>query len=246
MNLFFNIGQYFLMMKKVFSRPEKTRIYVQQTIKEFEIIGINSVGIVALISAFMGAILAIQTAYNMENPLLPNYLVGLAVRDSVLLEFSSSIICLILSGKVGSNIASEIGTMRVTEQIDALEIMGINSASYLVLPKLVAAFLTFPLLVIMSMFIAIMGGWLGGLTSGMVPTEEFIYGVQYAFHPFYIVYALIKTAAFSFIIISISSYQGYYTSGGALEVGKASTKAVVYSSVMVLLFNLLLTQLILT
>lgn len=246
MKIFFHLGQYFLLMLKVFSRPEKSRIYLKQTLRELDVIGISSVGIVALISVFMGAAITIQTAYNMENPLLPGYLIGLSVRDITLLEFSSTIVGLILAGKVGSNIASEIGTMRVTEQIDALEIMGVNSASYLILPKIMAAVFIFPFLAITSMFIGISGGWVGGIAAGVVSTEEFIYGVQYAFNPFYITYALIKTLVFAFIITSVSAYQGYYTSGGALEVGRSSTKAVVYSSILILLFNLLLTQLILT
>ncbi|HBF88069.1 MAG TPA: ABC transporter permease [Bacteroidales bacterium] len=246
MKIFFHLGQYVILMRKVFSRPEKSRIYLKQTLKELDIVGISSVGIVALISVFMGAAMTIQTAYNMENPLLPEYLIGLSVRDITLLEFSSTIVGLILAGKVGSNIASEIGTMRVTEQIDALEIMGVNSASYLILPKIIAAVFIFPFLVIVSMFVGISGGWLGGVSAGVVSTEEFVYGVQYGFNAFYITYALIKTVVFALIITSVSAYQGYFTSGGALEVGRSSTKAVVYSSILILLFNLLLTQLILT
>lgn len=246
MNLFYHIGRYTVLLFKVFSKPEKSRVFFNNLFKEFEIIGVNSIGIVAIISVFMGSVITIQTAYNIENPLLPKYLIGLTARDSILLEFSSTIVCLILAGKVGSNIASEIGTMRVTEQIDALEIMGVNSASYVIYPKIVAAVLIIPFLTIFSIIIGIFGGWLGGVMAGVTSTEEYVYGIQYSFNPFYVTYSLIKTAAFAFIITSVSSYQGYFVSGGALEVGKASTKAVVYSSIVILLFNLILTQLILT
>jgi phospholipid/cholesterol/gamma-HCH transport system permease protein len=193
----------------------------------------------------MGAVITLQTAYNIVSPIIPRYMVGLAARDSIILEFSSTIVCLILAGKVGSNIASEIGTMRVTEQIDALDIMGINSAGFLVLPKVLASVSIFPLLVGISMGVGIAGGWLAGISTGVVPSAEFVYGLQYGFIPFYVFYSLIKSVVFAFIIATISAYWGYFTSGGALEVGKSSTKAVVVSSIQILLFNLLLTQLLL-
>ncbi|MCK4661983.1 MAG: ABC transporter permease [Bacteroidales bacterium] len=245
MNIFFHIGRYFLLMLKVFSRPEKTKIYFKQTLKEINILGIGSIGIVVIISIFMGAVITLQTAYNTENPLIPMYLIGLTARDSMMLEFSSTIVGLILAGKVGSNIASEIGTMRVTEQIDAMEIMGVNSASYLILPKIVATIFINPFLTIISMFVGIVGGWFAAVSTGAVTSYDYIYGIHYAFIPFYITYALIKTVVFAFIITTVSAYHGYYTQGGALEVGRSSTKAVVYSSVLILLFNLLLTQLLL-
>ncbi len=210
-----------------------------------EVLGINSTGIVAIISFFMGAVITIQTAYNTESPLFPAYLIGLAARDSILLEFSSTIVALILAGKVGSNIASEIGTMRVTEQIDALEIMGVNSAAYLILPKIVALMIIAPFLSVLSMAVGIVGGWIAGTTVGVVSTPDYIYGIQYAFIPYYITYSLIKSVVFAFIITTVSSYHGYYTRGGALEVGRSSTLAVVHSSVVILLFNLILTQLML-
>jgi phospholipid/cholesterol/gamma-HCH transport system permease protein len=194
----------------------------------------------------MGAVITLQTAYNTENPICPKYLVGLGCRDSIILEFSSTVAALILAGKVGSNIASEIGTMRVTEQIDALEIMGINSASYLVLPKIIATLLFNPILTLLSICVGIFGGWAAGVLSGVITSKDFIYGIQYAFIPFYVVYALIKTLFFAFIITTVSAFQGYYVSGGSLEVGKSSTKAVVYSSVLVLICNLVLTQLLLS
>jgi phospholipid/cholesterol/gamma-HCH transport system permease protein len=233
-------------LKKVFTRPQKWSIFLQETVKEIDKLVLKSIGIVAIISAFMGAVITIQTAYNTENPFLPAYLVGLAARDSILLEFSSTIVALILAGKVGSNIASEIGTMRVSEQIDALEIMGVNSANYLVLPKITAAVLFNPFLCLLSMIVGIVGGWFVGAFTGAVTSQDYIDGIQSFFIPFYITYSLIKTVVFAFIITSIPAYYGYYVEGGSLEVGQASTKAVVFSSVMILLFNLILTQLLLS
>ena len=246
MKIFYHIGKYFLLLLKVFSPPEKKSVYYKQFMKEIQNLVIDSIGIVVIISAFMGAVITLQTAYNIENPFLPNYLVGLGCRDSLILEFSSTLIALILAGKVGSSIASELGTMRVTEQIDALEIMGVNSASYLIFPKIVAAVLFNPLLTMISIIVGIFGGWVAIIATGVVSSEDFISGIQYAFVPFYITYAMIKTIFFAFIITSVSAYHGYYASGGALEVGKSSTHAVVYSSVVVLLFNVILTQLLLS
>ncbi|MBC8266252.1 MAG: ABC transporter permease [Flavobacteriales bacterium] len=239
-----NIGQYFMMLRRVFSIPEKRTIFYKQIILEIEKIGINSLGIVLIISLFVGAVVTIQTAFNLSSPFLPKYLIGLATRDSLILEFSPTMICLILAGKVGSNIASEIGSMRVTEQIDALEIMGVNSANFLILPKIIAAMFFFPFLVIISMGIGMFGGWLGSISVD-VTTADFLYGLKYEFNPFYITYALTKTVVFAFIITSVSSFYGYFTKGGALEVGVSSTKAVVYSSVVLLIFNFILTQLLL-
>ncbi|MFM2190870.1 MAG: hypothetical protein RL491_1256, partial [Bacteroidota bacterium] len=208
-------------------------------------IGITSIGIVTLISVFMGAVITIQTVYNLVNPLVPLYVVGLVVRDSMIIEFSPTIIMLVLAGKVGSSIASEIGTMRVTEQIDALEIMGINSTGYLVLPKMIAAIFITPFLVLISMFVGVFGGWVAGELSGVIPSAEYIRGIQYQFLPFNVTFAMIKTVVFAYLVTSISTYQGFYTEGGALEVGKASTRAVVHSSVLILIFDYILTQLIL-
>jgi len=239
-----NIGQYFMMLRRVFSIPEKRTIFYRQIVLEVEKIGLNSLGIVLIISLFVGAVVTIQTAFNLNNPFLPKYLIGLATRDSLILEFSPTMICLILAGKVGSNVASEIGSMRVTEQIDALEIMGVNSANFLILPKIIAAMFFFPFLVIISMGIGMFGGWLGSISVD-VTTADFLYGLQYEFNPFYVTYALTKTVFFGFIMTSVASFYGYYTKGGALEVGVSSTKAVVYSSVVVLIFNFILTQLLL-
>ena len=241
-----HLGHYFLLLKKVFSKPEKPALYFKQTMSEFVNLGINSIGIIAIISFFMGAVITLQTAYNTENPIYPKYLIGLGCRDSMILEFSSTIAALILAGKVGSNIAAEIGTMRVTEQIDALEIMGVNSASYLILPKLIATLIFNPILTLIAIIVGIFGGGIAGTLAGVITTENFIYGIQYAFIPYYIVYSLIKTVFFAFIITSVSAFQGYYVVGGSLEVGRASTKAVVFSSVLILLFNVILTQLLLS
>ena len=239
-------GRYFLLLKKVFSRPEKPSVYYKQTMHELVYLGFYSIGITAIISFFMGAVITLQTAYNTENPIYPTYLIGLGCRDSIILEFSSTITALILAGKVGSSIASEIGTMRVTEQIDALEMMGVNSASYLILPKIIATLLFFPILTLLSICIGILGGWLAGTSAGVITSENYIYGIQYAFIPYYIVYSLTKMVVFAFIITSVSSFQGYFVEGGSLEVGRASTKAVVFSSVLILLFNVILTQLLLS
>lgn len=239
-------GLYFLFLKKVFSKPEKASVYYKQTMQEFVSLGLTSIGIISIISFFMGAVITLQTAYNTENPIYPTYLIGLGCRDSIILEFSSTVAALILAGKVGSNIASEIGTMRVTEQIDALEIMGINSASFLVLPKIIATLIFNPVLTLISICVGILGGWVAGTLSGVITSENFIYGIQYAFIPYYITYSLIKTVFFAFIITSVSSFQGYHVDGGSLEVGRSSTKAVVYSSVLILLFNVILTQLLLS
>jgi len=246
MKIFHLFGEYILLLVKVFTKPERGKIYYSLIVKEIDKLGIHSIGIVAIISAFMGAVITLQTAYNTENPFLPEYLIGLAARDSILLEFSSTIIGLILAGKVGSNIASELGTMRVTEQIDALEIMGVNSASYLILPKIVATVLFNPFLTMLSIVIGIIGGWSVGVFTGVVTTQSYIEGIRYAFIPYYITYAIIKTVVFAFLITTISAFYGYRVQGGSLEVGQASTRAVVMSSVFVLLFNLILTQLLLS
>jgi len=233
-------------MQRVFTKPQKTTIFRKQLFNEFEHLGIESLGIVAFISVFMGAVVAIQTAYNIDSPLIPMSMVGFTVRQSVILEFSPTVISLILAGKVGSRIASEIGTMRVTEQIDALEIMGVNSANYLIFPKVVASILINPVLIVFSMWLGILGGWVAMVATGLVTTSDFISGIRIDFEGYTIFYALTKTLFFAFIISSVSGFYGYETQGGALEVGQASTKAVVVSSILIILFNLVLTQLLLT
>ncbi|MFC2137010.1 MlaE family ABC transporter permease [Bacteroidota bacterium] len=246
MKLFYHLGRYFLLLLKVFEKPSKQSIYYKRFITEIENLGINSIGIVFIISIFSGAAITIQTAYNIENPLLPRYLIGVGARDSLLLEFSSTMVALILAGKVGSSIASELGTMRVTEQIDALEMMGVNSASYLIFPKIIALMFFAPFLTILSVFIGISGGFVAGVLAGVTTTEEYIYGIQYVFIPFYVLYAIIKSVVFAFLITSISAYQGYYVKGGALDVSNSSTRAAVNSSIFILMFNVILTQLLLS
>jgi phospholipid/cholesterol/gamma-HCH transport system permease protein len=245
-NIFGTIGRYFILMGRVFTRPQKGTIFWKQLFIEFDSLGLASIGIVVFISIFMGAVVAIQTAYNIDSPLIPMSMVGFTTRQSVILEFSPTVISLILAGKVGSRIASEIGTMRVTEQIDALEIMGVNSANYLIFPKITAAILINPVLIILSMWMGILGGWLSMTLSGLVTTNDYIEGIRIDFEGFTIFYSLIKTVVFAYIISSVSGFFGYETSGGALEVGHASTQAVVVSSILIILFNLILTQLLLT
>ncbi|MGY6563051.1 MAG: MlaE family ABC transporter permease [Luteibaculaceae bacterium] len=243
--LLYHIGRYFNLIWLSLKKPENFGVFRTRLSEELESIGLKSVGIVALLSAFMGAVIVLQTASNIDSPLLPLYTVGFTARQSIILEFAPTIISLILAGKVGSNIASELGTMRVTEQIDALEIMGINSASFLILPKILAAVIIFPFIIALAMGIGISGGAVVSITSDVLSLDDYIYGLQFDFKTFSVVYALIKAVFFGFIITSVSSYHGYYTKGGALEVGRSSTQAVVYSNIVILLVNYLLTQLLL-
>lgn len=245
MGFFESIGRYTELMSEVFSRPQRWRLLGKQVIKEIEKLGIDSLGITIIISFFIGTAITTQMVLNTENPLLPKYVTGLTTRETLLLEFSSTILCLILAGKVGSNIASEIGTMRITEQIDALKIMGVNAPNYLILPKIIGFVVIVPVLVVFSMFVGLLGGYLVGFTSGIIQPSVYVMGIQYAFNPFYVTYSLVKSLFFAFIISSTASYYGYYAYGGALEVGKASTKAVVNSSIIILLFNVLLTNIML-
>ena len=244
-NLFKQVGEYSLLIKRVFNNHDSWKMFFIQLPKELEKLGLQSLPIVVIISVFIGAIMTIQTKLNTENPLLPTYSTGLVTRDTLLLEFSSTILCLILAGKVGSNIASEIGTMRITEQIDALEIMGVNSANYLILPKVTAFVLMMPFLVIISMAVGLIGGYCVGLFTDIISTADYLLGIQYAFIPYYVFYAIVKSLVFAFIISSVASYYGYFAYGGALDVGKASTNAVVNGSILILFFNLLLTNLML-
>ena len=239
-------GKYILVMMKVFRKPDKFRVYRRQLVLEINSLGIDSLGIVVVISIFMGAVVAIQTAYNIDNPLIPLTMVGFTVRQSVILEFSPTIISLILAGKVGSRIASEIGTMRVTEQIDALEIMGINPANYLIFPKVSAAMIFNPVIIIISMGFGLMGGYLVAVLTNLYTPQDYITGLRGWFEGYTIVYALIKTVVFALLITSISGFEGYSVKGGAIQVGEASTRAVVWSSIMIILFNLILTQLLLS
>jgi phospholipid/cholesterol/gamma-HCH transport system permease protein len=238
-------GRYFIFLGNLFRNREKLGVYLRQIFEEAVLIGIDSIFIVAIVSTFIGAVTCVQTAYNLVSPLIPNYVISLIVRDMTLLELAPTITCVVLSGKVGSNIAGTLGTMRVTEQIDALEVMGINSTSYLVLPKIVAAMLVFPMLVVLAGFLSIYGGYLAGTLTGVITPEEYIYGIRSDFNQFNIPFALLKSVVFAFLIASISAFQGYYTSGGALEVGRASTTAVTNSCISVLVADYLLAQLLL-
>lgn len=245
MGILFHIGRYFGLLAEVFSKPERRSVYAKRTLEEMELLGVNSLGLVALLSVFMGAVITIQTKTNIDNPMIPVALVGFAARQSIILEFSPTIISLILAGKVGSTIAAEIGSMRVREQIDALDIMGVNSAGYLILPKIMACVFMNPFLIIMSMFLGLTGGFLAGTMSGLVSATDYVTGIQMDFKIYHVVYALIKSVVFAVVITSVSAYHGYYTRGGTREVGISSTNAVVYSSVVVLITNYLLTQLLL-
>jgi phospholipid/cholesterol/gamma-HCH transport system permease protein len=236
-----------MLLFQAVQRPEKFKVFFKRTVDEIMQLGISSLGIVVLMSIFMGAVIVIQTATAIDSPWIPAFTVGFTARQSIVLEFSPTIISLILAGKVGSNIASELGTMRVSEQIDAIEIMGVNPAGYLIMPKIAAAMFIFPILIIYSMILGLAGGYLVSMIGGLeqIDPTKYVLGLRSFFEPFNIVYALVKTVIFAYIITSISSYYGYYATGGALEVGKASTKAVVYSSVYILFANLLITQLLL-
>lgn len=245
LRLFATIGRYFILMGKVFSRPEKSAIYRRRIVYEMESLGVDSIGLTAIISVFIGAVITLQMCINLESPFIPRSLVGYATRETMILEFSSTVVALILAGKVGSSIASEIGTMRITEQIDALEIMGVNSASYLILPKIVAAVLFFPFLTVLSILIGILGGWAISYLTGIMLPADYLDGLLLDFKPYSITYSLIKMAVFAYLITSVSAFFGYYAKGNSLEVGAASTRAVVVSSVVIMIFNLMLTQILL-
>lgn len=232
-------------MARVFRLPDRQRMFWKQFSRELEKQGLQSLPIVIVISLFIGAILTIQAKINTENPFLPTYIVGLLTRETLLLEFSSTILCLILAGKVGSNIASEIGSMRITEQIDAMEIMGVNSANYLILPKILAFMFMMPMLVIMSTAIGLVGGWAVGAFTDIITVADYLVGVQYAFNPYFVWYGIIKSLFFAYVITSLSAYYGYTVRGGALEVGRASTNAVVNSNIIILLLDLVLSRLLL-
>lgn len=238
-------GRYCMFMGRVFSLPERWHVFFKRFIAEISKLGVDSIPLVIIISIFIGAVIAIQMQLNIMSPLIPAYSVGLATRDIVLLEFSNSILCLILAGKVGSNIASEIGTMRVTEQIDALEIMGVNSASFLVLPKVLAFVVFMPVLVVLSIGTALFGGYLVAVFTDLITVSRYVYGLQALFQEWYVWYGIIKSLFFGFIIASVASFYGYYVKGGALDVGKASTNGVVSSSILILLFDVILTKLLL-
>ncbi len=229
----------------MFAKPEKVGVYIDRTITEMNNIGIGSLTIVVIIAVFQGAVTTLQIAYQLISPLVAKPVIGSIVSDSSMLELAPTITCLVLAGKVGSHIASEIGTMRVYEQVDALEVMGINSSGFLALPKIVAGLIMIPLLVIISIFLSNVGGVIAGEASGILTSEEFLQGARESFLPYNLVFSLVKAFTYAFIITSVSSFHGYYTEGGALEVGHSSTKAVVYSAVAILFADYLLTQIML-
>lgn len=245
MKILNRIGAYFLFVRRVFARPVKWKVFKKELLNEFEKLGLNSIVLVLIISFFIGAVITLQIANNMNNPFLPRYLIGYLIREILILEFSSTIVSLILAGKIGSNIALEIGSMKISEQIDALEMMGINSASFLIGPKMLASFVINPILYIFSVFIGILGGLCTGIMMGVINFEDFIFGLQAFFRPYYIFYSVIKTLFFAFIFTSIPAFYGFSVEGGAREVGTAGTKAIVHSSILILMINLVLTQLLL-
>jgi phospholipid/cholesterol/gamma-HCH transport system permease protein len=245
MKILHHIGEYLLMLRLVFVKPTKRKVMQKLIFKDIQDLIIGSIGIVAFLSFFVGGVVAIQTALNIENPLIPKNLVGFATRQSIILEFAPTFMSIILAGKVGSFITSSIGTMRVTEQIDALEVMGINSVNYLIFPKLIAMLLL-PFIINISMFLGIMGGYVATLYGGFSTSADFIEGIQWDFNPYHIFYAFIKTLIFAMVLATIPSYHGYYMKGGALEVGKAATVAFVWTSVVIIVLNYFITQLLLT
>ncbi|RUA33699.1 MAG: ABC transporter permease [Bacteroidetes bacterium] len=240
-----SIGAYFIFLGSMFVRRESFSSYFKLTINECISIGWNSILIVAITSTFMGAVTTVQTAYNLVSPLIQNYVVAQVTREMVVLELAPTITAIVIAGKVGSSIAGGLGTMRITEQIDALEVMGVNASSYLVLPKIVAAMIMYPLLVILAGFLALYGGYIAGTFTGILTETEYIYGIRIDFNPYTVQFALIKSLVFAFLIASISAFQGFFTTGGALEVGQSSTSAVTKSCIAVLLADYVLAELLL-
>lgn len=243
--IFHPLGKYILLLKAVFRKPEKWNIYRKEIFHEMNSIGVGSLGIIAIISIFLGMVTTVQTAFQLVSDLIPKSIIGSIVRDSTILELSPTISAIVLAGKVGSSVSSQIGTMRVTEQIDALEIMGINSPGYLILPKIIGAVIMIPLLVIISVALSIFGGYIAGTLSGAVTANDYMAGLTEGFIPFTLTVCMVKSVLFAFIITSVSAYQGFYTSGGALEVGISSTRAVVVSCIAILFTDYLVAQLLL-
>ena len=239
------IGGYILFMKKVFRKPEKWRLYWRQFIIEADKLILSSIIIVGVISLFIGGVLVIQTASNLENPMIDKMYIGYMVRESLILEFCSTMIALILAGKMGSNIASEIGSMRITEQIDAMDMMGVNSAGFLVMPKVLAATILSPLLMLLSLSLGLVGGWLVVQMTQIIPPPSYITGIKAFYNGFYVFYSCFKMSLFCFMIASIAAFNGYYAKGGSMGVGKSSTQAIVTTSILILLFDLIVTQLML-
>jgi phospholipid/cholesterol/gamma-HCH transport system permease protein len=244
MNYLASIGSYAIMIKEVFRKPTKWSIMKSLILKEIDELIFGSLGILIFISFFIGGVVAIQTALNITSELIPKNLVGFATRQSIILEFAPTFCSIIMAGKVGSYITSSIGTMRVTEQIDALDVMGVNALNYLVFPKIIALLL-YPFIIAIAMYVGIFGGWFAGVFGGFSTSADFIEGVQIDFIPFHVTYAFIKTLVFAFILATIPSFHGFYMNGGALEVGKAATTSFVWTSVVIIILNYILTQLLL-
>ena len=240
-----SIGRFLIFIGSMFVRREKFLTYVRLTIDESIKIGVNSIFLVAIVSTFIGAVMTLQTAYNLVSPFIPDYVISLVVRDSVILELAPTVMAIVYAGKVGSNIAGELGTMRITEQVDALEVMGINAASYLVLPKILASLITYPMLVVLSAFLALVGGYVAGSMTGIISGTDYVFGIRYEFIEFNVTFALTKSYTFAFLVAAISAYKGFYTQGGALEVGIASTNAVTNSCIGILCADFVLTKLML-
>ncbi len=242
---FESVGKYFLFLKMVFRKPEKWRLFWRQFVNESDKLILSSILIVGVISVFIGGVLVIQTASNLENPVIDKMYVGYMVRESLILEFCSTMIALILAGKMGSNIASEIGSMRITEQIDAMDMMGVNSAGFLVLPKITSATLLSPFLMLLSLILGLVGGWLVVETTQIISTASYITGIKFCYNGFYVFYSCFKMSVFCFMISSIAAFNGFYAKGGSLGVGHSSTKSIVITSILILLFDLVLTQIML-
>lgn len=246
MNYLEHIGKYFMMLGQVFKKPKKFRVFYESLFKEIEELGVKSLGIIMFISFFIGGVIALQTALNLESPFIPKSLIGFAAKRSIILEFAPTFCSIILAGKVGSYITSSIGTMRVTEQIDALEVMGINSLNHLVFPKILATVFFYPFLIALAMVLGIFGGWIAGVLSGLFSGVDYVVGLQTDFNPFLVTYAIIKTLVFAFLIATVPSYHGYYVKGGSIAVGKASTQSVVWTTILIVIANYFLTQMLLT
>ncbi|MCH3884326.1 MlaE family ABC transporter permease [Tenacibaculum aquimarinum] len=246
MNYIEHIGKYFIMLRQVFKKPQRGRVFYEAVVREIDELGLKSLGIIMFISFFIGGVIALQTALNINSPFIPKYLIGFATKRSIILEFAPTFCSIILAGKVGSYITSSIGAMRVTEQIDALEVMGINSLNHLVLPKVIATLFFYPFLLILAIFLGILGGYFAGFVSGMFSSVDYIYGVQLEFDGFLVFYAFVKTMIFAFLIATVPSYHGYYVKGGSIAVGKASTQSVVWTIILIVIANYILTQLLLT
>ena len=245
MRLFFHFGRYFLMIQKTFKKFTKWSMLKELIFREIDDLIIRSIGIISFLSFFVGGVVAIQTAINIDNPLLPSYLIGFTTRQSIILEFAPTFISVIMAGKVGSFITSSIGTMKVTEQIDALKVMGVNTYNYLIFPKIIALTL-FPFLITIAMFLGILGGYIACVSGGFSSHADFIEGLQLDFIPFHVTYAFIKSFIFALILATVPSYHGYFMEGGALGVGKASTTSFIWTSVSIIIANSLITNILLT